>query len=253
LNNFIRISVFVCLTTLLTYCKKKTDPKPEGQSYSSTFDVNQYYTFKDNNLVLNGRKAIATIYCSGCKSYIPVSSLSVSLNSIVLKADPYDDRIYSDTIPQNSIPSFTWQIKSEHPYYGGFTEIVADSFPRFQKYNLMPDSISKSNPVVIQLGASNANEVVVYIDNGKSGIPGSSHAMFGVYPGGLRLPADTTSITLNYDPSLVSPSSCSLVIVYTKIYSQKVDERYVNPNNTSKNYKGLYLSSIYQKKIKFVD
>ena len=229
----------------MTACQKKEVPSVTPSytyTYNSSFSINQYYSVISNSLVLNGRKPSVTIYktcpyqCS--KAPMSVNVDSIYFNSVSLKITTnYYTLCISDTVPQNTFPPFAWKVKgtSEYP---SFTEIVTDSLPKFTKFIQMPDSISKSNITILQLGGINADNVSLYIDNGLSAPP--PNAIIGLFSCGAAS-VNSTSTTLTYDPSITSPSTCSLTVVYSKKYSKTINGKEI----------GFSVSSVYQKKIKF--
>jgi hypothetical protein len=236
------LSILFFITLGISGCKKKAAPAVEEETpcnYTSTFNVIQNYSISNNILVLNGRKPDVMIlaYCGSSKGPTNVPLESLYFNSTSLKlAYSYWTSANKDTLPQNVYPPYTWKINGTEKY-PSFTESVADSFPSFTKYTMMPDSMSKSGSTVIQLGSTNANEVFVYIDNGTSQAPPDMSGIYSCGPASVN----STSMILNYDSNISSSSTCSLTVQYSKKYSKTINDKKVD----------FALTSVYRKKIKF--
>jgi hypothetical protein len=233
----------VLLAFCLSGCKKEKDPETVTVStcnYASYFGIIQNYSVLNNNLVLSGRKPdfLIRAWCNGSKGPSSVTLQSILLNSASLKL-LYSYGTFSgpDTLPQNVFPPYVWNINGTEEYTS-FTEAVTDSFPLFTKYNMMPDSMSRSGSTQLQLGATNASDLSVYIENGYSNTfpPYYPISFFCGSPA-----VGATSVALGYDPAITSEATCSLVVKYSKGYSKMINDRQIY----------FTLSSLYRKKIKF--
>ncbi len=238
-----QIFIFFLFSLSISGCKKKKDSPPEEHqtcSYSSYFGIIQNYSVSNNNLLLSGRKPdfLIRAWCTGSKGPTSVTLQSILLNSANLKLlESYGTFAGPDTLSQNVYPPYVWNINGTEDY-PSFTETVTDSFPLFTKYNMMPDSISKSGSTQLQLGATNASDLSVYIENGYN------NTFPPYYPISYSCgnpSVSATVMTLGYDSTITSTSTCSLVVKYSKVYSKTINDRQIS----------FQLSSVYRKKIKF--
>jgi hypothetical protein len=255
-----RASIGTVLVLVLAFsngCKKDTaivatEPQATAQSatcndYESYYGIVQNYGVVNNTLQAQARTSSVKLI-SYCKSNpYQLGPVGVSLSSLQLNSQNlsyfYDFWLYSfDTLPQTSSNSFIWSIGGSNGY-PTFTETNTDSFPRFTKYDLLPDSIDRNGVTSIQLGTANASGISVYFDNVQGRLP------FEYYPYGsdvyfVSSPNTTTassSLTFSYNTQMGSESTTSLVVSCAKGYSKTIDNKPMQ----------FFLRSVYKKKIYF--
>jgi hypothetical protein len=222
-------------------CKKKepinttNPPYVVPYKYISTLNIAQSYSINGSTLSLNSRSATATFYkveTDNPRTFsIPVNIDTVIFNNKVLKTAivPYMTS-FTDTF-QVVYPPFTWNIKgsSEFP---SFKDTIMDSIPQFTKYNLVPDSVSRTGSTTILLGGTNADSVYITISDGIT----SGEAW------GQILPASVTSTIASNPNWLQVSSSGKFVIQYYKHYFKMVSGKRID----------YTVSSTYRKTIKIV-
>jgi hypothetical protein len=201
---------------LISFCKKKkqdsTSTSP-GYSYSGSYSLYQYYQVSNNQAVKTKRVPYVLVSKKENNQSEPIEIGSVYLNNIKLNitSDASSTKTNGDTISRNISPPFTWKVNGSREY-PSFTEMYNDSLPRFFKYNVLPDSISRSGNAVIQLGGLHENGITVTIMSSTTG-----SGWQGSEAGGA------TTIAVNSPTMLATTSNATLTVSYFNTYVKTIE------------------------------
>ncbi|MBL7896509.1 MAG: hypothetical protein JNK50_14530 [Bacteroidia bacterium] len=206
-NKYFSFFLFFILA-IFSFCKKK-EPEPMLKcttEYDTWFSITQSYLVTNNMAIPNGRSPFIDLSkwstCSKAPSCVNVNSIWVNGTKLFTYCNWYT-LSYGDTLNQFQHPPFIWQINGTSDF-PSFTKAIYDSIPQFYKYNLLPDTISKSGTTSIQLGGKNADEAIIFIKSN------STNAYFGI------ISADSSLYTVNTPTVLVANANATLSVTYRK-------------------------------------
>ncbi len=94
---------------------------------------------------------------------IKIKDGNLILNSLPLKYNPYL-RMYTDSLLRGDISEIKWQLIGSTNYINN-TYTVTKPIPTFTKINLLPKTISKSQPLIINLGTLTGVDKVEFTIN----------------------------------------------------------------------------------------
>jgi hypothetical protein len=234
-------SILLLSFLFLINCKKDKGPDPittENRQYISKFGIDQIFSITNNTLQTQGCFARVRLYSYDppAKGPSPTEISSLFINSKSLNLDRSYYTTSDDSISQNLQPPFIWQVNGSNSY-PSFSETIYDSFPRFTKYHLLPDSISINNFNTIQLAFANAQNASIYIDHKQVHSPYERDGIFDI----LATNSAATSITFDYNADMGPATTSSIVITCSRSFTKTIDNKTINYS----------LQSSYKKKIYF--
>lgn len=254
MNGFCKILVPLSIIALTVGgCTKKKAPASNTPSYidnctySSSFKVYKTYTINNNASLLSNCKPDVFLQkqCSHQSSPpfshnpptgVNLTGVSLNNNSLTIAFQSFWTLIYFDTLNRHINPPYNWNIVGGIDY-PSFNVAINDSFPVFYNYNILPDTIKKTQPNVIYLNGKNATNISIRIENGFGG-PDPVSKFNNSYI--CAEPSITTSSVSFSGPTNYPNSSTNfLVIEYSKISSQLIDNKTIY----------FITSSIYKKQI----
>ena len=250
MNRFCKILILfsIIVLTIVSCAKKKapasnTAPNLDNCNYTSSFKVYKTYTINNNNLLLSNCKPDVFLQkqCPSQFSHNPptgVNLIGVSLNNtpLTIANESYWTLIYFDTLNKYLNPPYNWNIVGGNNY-PSFNVAINDSFPVFYNYNILPDTIKKTQSNIIYLNGKNATNISIRIENDHSGpdpVSKSNNSYICSQPS-----ITTSSISFSGPTNYPNSNTNFLVIEYSKVSSQLIDNKTIY----------FITSSIYKKQI----
>ncbi len=237
MKKLFQIIILTCCVALFSFCKKQSETGIDNEeifTYNSSFGVTQNYNVINNALVKNGRYPNVFISKQSSKTKIPSS---VKIDSLYFNSSPLSfvsDNFYTmsitDTLPQTIATNLKWKVIGSLEF-ASFTELMPDSFPRFTKYNVLPDSVSRTGTTLMQLGGANFNDVYIRV------VDAQSHEWV------TSVDATSSNAAITSPTALSTTATGNLTISFSQKYSKTIDGKTIY----------FIRSSAYKKQIKIIN
>lgn len=180
---FIYLSAIV-VVLLFGNCKKSSTPTSGGGSpplntsggtYGYLESTRSYYLQRSTSSLTSGFLPLCNANFSSPQTYAAVSAGTVMVGNIKLQAVSLG--WYVDSTNMVSICPTNWKV-SGSSVIPSFTYTCNDSMPKYTGYLLLPDSITKSQNLVLQInGVSGGDNLSVQITDGINSTT-SGHSYF---------------------------------------------------------------------------
>lgn len=236
MKKLFQIIILTGYVVLLSFCKKQSESADNEEifTYKSSFGVTQNYTVINNALVLNGRKPNVFISKQSSKTKSPdsvkIDSLFFNNSPLSFGSDNFYTMSITDTLPQTIFTNLKWKIVGSLEF-PSFTELMPDSFPRFTKYNILPDSISRTGTTLMQMGGANFNDVYIRV------VDAQSHEWV------TTVDAANSSAAITSPTALSTTATGNITISFSQKYSKTIDGKTIY----------FIRSSAYKKQIKIIN
>jgi hypothetical protein len=224
----INVIALVLFVSMMTFCKKKKESTPASSptyNYSGSYSLYRYYQVSNNQALKTKVVPYISVskHESGQNVSEPIDIGSAHLNSTKLNLiqDGFSTKTDGDTISRNLNPPYIWQVGGSFEY-PAFTEVYNDSLPQFFKFNLLPDSLSRSGNTVIQLGGAHENGITVVIMSSATG---------GAWQGSGA--AGTTTLAVSSPTVLATTTTGTLTVLYFNTYVKNIEGREIRFTHAS--------------------
>lgn len=153
-----KINILAALGILLLSFNQVNNTNPYG-----IFKYSKMVLYTDTNIVSSGLIATAMIYETpktiGLKPYKTIKDGKITLNGIQLGFNN-NLQLFTDSLNRNEHNSVSWSVNNSREL-GSFNHEVSKGLPVFKTINNIPNQISKSKNLNIEIGSNDYSRIEV--------------------------------------------------------------------------------------------